>query len=507
MNGDRATISRDDVYDQRLRDLVFPREWAYPRPTGRYHLLVIGGGTAGLVTAAAAAGLGARVALVEKQALGGDCLNTGCVPSKALLRAAKAAHELRCASAFGIVTNEPIVDFPAVMQRMRRVRSEMARHDSAERFRDLGVDVFPGMARFINSSTVDVDGRRLRFRRACIATGANASVPPIPGLEQAGYLTHATLFDIEQRPRRLAVIGGGPIGVEMAQCFARLGSEVTLFEALPRILMHDDPAAAQAVHRALESDGVAIRTSCTIGRVEKLDAIRVIHSVLPDRPTLSEHFDQILVAAGRKPCVEGMDLEKAGVDFDPKSGIHVDDRLKTTASHIFAAGDVASPYKFTHAADAMARIVVQNALFPFKARASRLVVPWCTYTDPELAHVGLTPQLAEERQIEIDTYELSFRDLDRALLDGECEGLARIHVRRGNGRVVGGTIVARHAGEMIGQITMAVSARRKLDVFSKTIQPYPTRAEALRKLGDDFRRSKLQPGVQALLRRYLAWLR
>ncbi|MGD2114855.1 MAG: FAD-containing oxidoreductase, partial [Acidobacteriota bacterium] len=388
-----------DEHNRELVENVHPPDWVAPEPADRYHLVVVGAGTAGLVTAAGAAGLGARVALVERHLMGGDCLNVGCVPSKGLIRAARAWHDARTADRFG----GPAVpgggadriggDFGAVMERMRKIRAGISHHDSAERFRDLGVDVFLGEGQFVASDALEVGGRQLRFQKAVIATGARAGVPPIEGLEDAGYLTNDTLFELTERPDRMVVIGAGPIGCEMAQTFARLGSEVTLLDLMPRILPREDPEAAELLQGVLERDGVRLGLGVTISRVVTEGGARVVHYER-DGERFEARCDALLISAGRAPNVEGLGLEAAGVEYDRK-GIRVDDRLRTTNQRIFAAGDVASAYQFTHVADALARIAIQNALFYGRARASDLVIPWCTYTEPEVAHVGLTHEEAQ----------------------------------------------------------------------------------------------------------------
>lgn len=495
-----------DEYNQRLLADAHPPDWVNPTPPGRYNLVIIGGGTAGLVTAAGAAGLGARVALIERQLLGGDCLNVGCVPSKALIRSARAAADVRDAQQSGVrVPPGTEVDFPAVMQRMRRLRSEISPHDSATRFRDLGVDVFLGEARFRGPSTVEVGGRTLQFARACIATGARAAAPPIPGLKQAGYLTNETVFSLTQLPRRLAVIGAGPIGCELAQAFARFGSEVHLIEAMHGIMPNEDSDASEIVKQSLLRDGVRLRCCGKNLQVDRSDAGK--------RLTVNSHgehydltVDEILVGAGRAPNVEQLGLELAGVEFD-KNGVRVNDFLQTTNRRIYAAGDVCSRYKFTHAADAMARIVVQNALFFGRRRASALTIPWCTYTDPELAHVGLYPHQAEEKGLSLDTFTVELSKVDRAVLEGQEPGFLKVHVRKGKDKILGATLVARHAGEMISEVTLAMVAGAGLGTIAGTIHPYPTQAEIIKKAGDAYSRTRLTPRVKQMLETALRWRR
>lgn len=494
-----------DEHNRRLLSHVHPSDWVNPRPQGRYNLVVVGAGTAGLVAASAAAGLGARVALVERALLGGDCLNVGCVPSKALLRCARAAADVRDAAAYGVRGAEgATVDFAAVMERMRRLRASIGPNDSAERYRGLGVDVYFGEARFTGSDALEVAGQTLRFRRAIVATGARAAVPDIPGLAAAGYYTNETIFTLTELPRRLAAIGAGPIGCELAQAFARLGAEVTLLESASQILPKEDLDAARIVECSLARDGVRILLGSCLRRIESSSDGRLLSIERGDK-TESLAVDAILMAVGRQPNVEGLGLEAAGVEFNPRDGIAVDDRLRTGNRRIFAAGDVASHDKFTHAADALARIAIQNALFFGRARASGLVVPRCTYTDPEIAHVGLGEHDARDRGIEVDTFTQELGHVDRAILDGETEGFVRVHVRRGTDRIVGGTIVARHAGETIGELTLAIVERRGLKTLARTIHPYPTQAEGIKRTADAYNRTRLKPWAKSLLEKWFAW--
>ncbi len=496
--------------DRHNRDLlanVHPDDWRNPEPARRYNLVVVGAGTAGLVTAAGAAGLGAKVALVERELLGGDCLSVGCVPSKALLRAARAAADARAASEFGVrIDGEVRVDFPVVMERMRRLRARLSPHDSASRFRDLGVDVFLGQGRFTSPETLEVGGATLRFSRACIATGARPVVPPIAGLSEADALTNETVFTLTELPGRFAMLGGGPIGCELAQAFARFGSEVHLIEMAPRILGREHPPAVERVERALRADGVKIAVGTKLVEVRRKAGNKLlVLEVEGDRRELE--VDEILVGVGRAPNVQGLGLETAGVEHDAKDGVKVDDHLRTTQPRIYAAGDVASAYKFTHVADALARIVIRNALFFGRVRASDLIVPWCTYTDPEIAHVGIYPSEAEKRGIELDTYTVDLADVDRAVLDGEEAGLFDVHVARGSDRILGATLVARHAGESISEITLAMNSGAGLRTIARTIHPYPTQAEAARRAGDLCERARLTPRLKRLVTAFLAWRR
>lgn len=494
-----------DEHNSRLLEAVHPPAWINPTPAVRYNMIVVGGGTAGLVTAAGAAGLGAKVALIERRLLGGDCLNFGCVPSKTLIRSARAVADVRGAGELGVsVTAGARVDFGLVMERMRRLRAQIAPHDSAERFRSLGIDVFIGNARFTGTDTVEVAGQTLRFARACIATGARAGAPPVPGLKEAGYLTNETVFGLTELPRRLAVIGAGPIGCELAQVFARFGSEVHLIEAMHGIMPNEDPEAAEIVKQSLLRDG--IRLMCC-GK-----NLKVARGDDGKRLTVDSHganydltVDEILVGAGRVPNVENMCLEAAGVEWD-KTGVKVNDFLRTTNSRIYAAGDICSKYKFTHAADAMARIVIQNALFFGRSKASRLVMPWCTFTDPEVAHVGMYEKDAQEQGIATDTIAVELGKVDRAILDSE-NGLLKVLLRKGSDEILGATLVSRHAGETISELTTAVTHGIGLRRLASVIHPYPTQAEVIKRAADAYNRTRLTPGVKKLFERVLAWRR
>ncbi len=491
----KLPIAPDDAHNRTLIGNVHPPDWTNPEPTGRYDLLVVGGGTGGLVSAAIGAALGARVALVERHLLGGDCLNVGCVPSKAIIRASRAWAEARAAAErFG---GPPLAgeagDFGAVMERMRRIRAEISGHDAAARFQnEYGVDVYLGGGRFTGQDSLEVGGSALRFRRAIIATGARAAAPPIEGLEDAGYLTNETLYELTDLPRRLGIIGGGPIGTEMAQAFARLGSEVTILDMSDRILPHDDEDAAEVVLRALESDGVRFVGKVEIERVEAGEGERTVHYMKDDRAAALT-VDALLVAAGRQPNVDGLGLEAAGVEYDEREGVRVNHRLQTSNAKVFAVGDVVPGLKFTHLSDRHARIAVPNALFFGRTSAEELVVPWCTYTSPELAHVGVSGAEAESRKDEIDTITVPFADVDRARLDGSEEGFLRLYLKRGKDTILGATLVGEHAGEIISQITTAMTAGLGLSKLGSTIFPYPTRAEIVRKAADARRRERLTP--------------
>ncbi len=504
-----AGVSPLDTYNEALVANVRPPDWVNPEPQPRYHLVVIGGGTAGLVSAAGAAGLGAKVALVERHLLGGDCLNVGCVPSKAIIRSSRVYADLRDAALFGLkIPGAAEVDFAAVMERMRRLRAQISPHDSAARFRDLGVDVFLGEARFSGPRSVEVGGKALRFRKALIATGGRAVHPPVPGLPEAGYLTNETVFSLTERPARLLVMGGGPLGCEFAQAFQRLGCRVTLLHKYPRIMNKEDADAAELIQQTFQKEGIALILNARPLQVTRTDHGKLVQYESEGRQGEIE-VDEILIGAGRAPNVEGLNLEAAGVNYEAGKGrgVIVNDRLQTTNPHIFAAGDICLPYQFTHLADFSARLVIQNALFFGRKKLSALTIPWCTYTDPEVAHVGLNEAEAEKRGTPVTTFIKPLREVDRAILDGEEEGFVKIHVKKGAGQILGSTIVARHAGEMISEITAAMVGNIGLGTLAAVIHPYPTQAEAIRQTGDLYNRTKLTPLVKWLFARFLAWRR
>ena len=429
-------ISPLDEHNTGLLDYLHPKGWVDPTPKPSYNLVVIGAGAGGLVSAAGAAGVGARVALIESHLLGGDCLTVGCVPSKALLRCAKAAAAVRNASAFGVKVNGDVtVDFGFVMERMRRLRAGIAPIDSARRYTEkLGVDVFIGKGTFTGKNTIEVNGKTLTFVKAVVATGGTAAIPNIPGLRQAPYLTNATVFNLTELPARLGVIGAGPVGIELAQAFQRFGSQVTVFSRSDRILPKEDPEAARIVENSLRRDGVTFAYNANYKGVEsrggKPPVTLVVENGSAER-TLE--FDALLVATGRKPAVKGLGLEDAGVEYDGRMGVKVNDRLQTTNPDVYAVGDVASKYQFTHMADFGARLVIRNALFFGRDNFSNLIIPWVTYTEPEVAHVGLYEKDLQERNTAFVTFTREFSDVDRSIVDGETEGFVKIHVKKGYG--------------------------------------------------------------------------
>jgi pyruvate/2-oxoglutarate dehydrogenase complex dihydrolipoamide dehydrogenase (E3) component len=501
-----------DQFNQELVNNVHPPQWVNPEPTGRYNIVVIGAGTAGLVTAAVATALGAKVALIERHLMGGDCLTVGCVPSKGVIRASRAWAEVSQASEFGLHIPDGVKrDFGVAMARMRKLRARISHTDSAHRFKKLGVDVFIGEGRFTGADTVAVGGKTLQFAKAAICTGARAAAPPIPGLEEAGYLTNETIFTLTELPPRLAVIGAGPIGCEMAQSFSRFGSQVCLFERTNQILPREDADAAEIVQAQMRQDGVCFIFDSQVNFMETRGKEKIIHyDMNGDKKELV--VDEILVGVGRAPNVEGLDLETVGVEYDNRAGVKVNNRLQTTNPKVFAAGDICFPFKFTHTADAMAQIVIQNALFPHPfglgyASTDSLIIPWCTYTEPEIAHVGMYEQDAKAKGITVETYTFTLDEVDRAILDGEDDGFARVHVKKGTDTILGATIVAAHAGEMITEFTLAMKAGVGLSTITGTIHPYPTQAEVIKKVANAWRKTTFTVGKKNLLTKLFAWSR
>jgi pyruvate/2-oxoglutarate dehydrogenase complex dihydrolipoamide dehydrogenase (E3) component len=473
---------------------------------------VVAAGAAGL-------GLGLKVALVEKSLMGGDCLNVGCVPSKSVIRSARVAADMRNTAPFGVQPPDSInIDFAGVMQRMRQIRAGISHHDSAERFKNLGVDVFLGNAAFVNKEAIAVSETIsdlspkpdyfLKFKKAVIATGARADRPQIPGLAEAGYLTNETVFSLTECPKRLAVIGGGPIGCELAQAFHRLGSQVILFHKHGHLLDREDTDAAEIIQQQLLQENINLILNFTLEKVENTDTGKVIYyrENYQDNSDIikSVTVDEILVGAGRTPNIDGLNLEAVGVECDRRRGVVVNDYLQTTNPRIYAAGDICMDWKFTHAADAAARIVIKNTLFsPFglgRSKLSNLVMPWVTYTDPEIAHVGLYEREAQAKGIETNTIKIPFSTVDRALTDGETEGFVKILHKKGSDQILGATIVARHAGEMISEITLAITTKQGLNALSGVIHPYPTQADAIKKAADAYRRTLLTPRTKSLLK-------
>jgi len=505
LHDDVSSTTPQDAYERERLGNVHPAGWRQPQPANRYSLVVIGAGTAGLVAAHAAAALGARVALVERHLLGGDCLNVGCVPSKALIRTSRVYAEMRRAEQHGARAPADVrVDFPAAMAHMRGIRARISRADSARRLVAAGVDLFFGQARFTGTDTLTVDGTQLRFTKALIATGARPDTPSIPGLVAAGYLTNENVFDLTELPRRLLVVGGGPLGCELAQAFCRFGAKTVIVQSWPLFLPQEERDAAQLLSDAFARDGIEVRLNTTAVGV-RVEAGQKVVDLVSDDYQSTVTVDAILVGTGRLPNVEGLELGAADIDCDATTGIRVNDFLQTSNPRVYAAGDVCLEHKFTHTADASARIVVRNALFGGRQRLSALTIPWCTYTDPEIAHVGLYVRQAHERGLPVKTFTVPMHDVDRAIADGEEAGFVKIHVRERTDRILGATIVASHAGEMINEITLAMVAGIGLGTLASVIHAYPTQADAIKKAADAYNRTRLTPTIRWLLQRWLRW--
>jgi pyruvate/2-oxoglutarate dehydrogenase complex dihydrolipoamide dehydrogenase (E3) component len=478
-------------------------ERPHAKGQGLYNVVVIGAGTAGLVTAAGTAGLGGRVALVEKHRMGGDCLNTGCVPSKALIASARAAHAVRHASRWGLRDRDPDFAFEDVMDRVRERRATIAPHDSQERFESLGVDVFRETARFLSPREVAVGDVRLRGASIVIATGSRAALPPVEGLAEARPYTNETIFDeLRTRPDGMIVLGGGPIGCELGQAFARLGVGVTIVQTASRILEKEDPDVGDVVRGAMEADGVRFLVGARARRVtRRAGRVRVEVSGPGGDETLEA--EALLVAAGRVPNIEGLGLDEAGVAHTNR-GVTVDAYLRSSSqSHIYAAGDVAGGYQFTHLADHHARIVVRNILTPWlKAKADTSVLPWCTFTAPEVGRVGMSETDARKAGIAHDVWIQPLAEMDRAIVESETAGFAKVITEKGGDRILGAVIVAERGGDLVHALAVAMKAGLGLKDLSGTIHAYPTFAELSRRAGDLYQRSRLTPRAKALF----AWL-
>lgn len=483
-------------FDDQWKEFVFPTDYINPQPKERYHLVVIGAGPAGLITSIAAAGLGAKVALIERHAMGGDCLNVGCVPSKALIHQAKIAKSIK-SELFGQSdkTNLDPLIFSQAMSWLREVRFDISEHDSVKRYTEAGVDVFLGEAKYIDETHIAVGDITLNTKKSVICTGARASVIPFTGLEETGYLTNENVFDMKEQPESIALIGAGAIGCELAQALNRLGSKVHLLDAAPRILPREEPEASEILTKTLTMEGVLVNTGVKIGKISRFDKKKII--TVESGETIA--VDEIVCALGRLPNIEGLDLDKVGVETDPRIGVIVNNKLQTANPKIYAAGDICFPYKFTHTADAQARIVIQNALFMGRGKTDGLVIPWCTYTDPEVAHVGLTKDEADKQEIKYDAISFPLADLDRSKTDNKLIGYAEVLVGK-KGKILGATIVGDSAGEMLAPIVVLMSNNLGISALSKSIMPYPTRSEYLRRLADAYNRKKLTPFVSKLFK-------
>ncbi len=502
----------EDKYNAILLDNVSSKDKINPNPKEIYNLVVVGAGSAGLITAIIASSLGAKVALVERHLMGGDCLNVGCVPSKALISSSKMVKKMRKASVFGLGNHAVNAKkaFPNIMTELRRIRAEISENDSQKRYASFGIDVFFGDAKFSmngknNQECVEVDNKILNFDKAVIASGARAVEIPIEGLSREDYYTNENIFELTEQPEHILFLGGGPIGCELAQAFARLGSKVSIVQRglfLPR----EDPDASKLLAEVFEKDGIDVLLDANILKVEKLENGRKKAFVEDNNKNILEiEIDVLFVGIGRAPNVENMGLESVSVEFDKRNGVKVDDTLRTSNPNIFAAGDCCMLWKFTHAADAAAQIVVQNALFHTKKKLSKLIMPWCTYTEPEIAHVGMYEYDAKENGIEVDFYRFDMKEIDRALADREELGFVKIMTQKNKDKILGATIVSAHAGEMISEITTAMQAGMGLSKLASVIHPYPTQASAIQRAAQQYKKTKFTPFVAKIFKKLLAF--
>jgi pyruvate/2-oxoglutarate dehydrogenase complex dihydrolipoamide dehydrogenase (E3) component len=479
-----------DLHERDLLRRVRPDDWQNPVAKQLYDLVVVGGGPAGLAAAEWAIRLGLRVALVERYRLGGDSLHTGTVPSKAIIRTAGVHAIMPRAEEFGAPpAHELPVDFQTVMARMRRIRSRIAEYHSADRLRAQGIDVFFG------------GDTRLRFKKALVATGSQPQRSTIPGLEEAGYLTSESVFELAALPKRLAIIGGGPLGCEAAQTFSRLGTHVTLVQDEPKFLPHEERDASQLLSFSLARDGVDTRLNTVILDVRVENGVKILETANDDARYRIE-ADEILLSIGRTPNVADLGLVTAGIAFDPATGIVVDDFLRTTNPRIYAAGDVCLSLRFTNAAEATARMAVQNAFAAKRRRVSLMTIPWCTYCDPEIAHVGMHVWDASERSVPIKSFTVMMQDVARAITDGQDDGFVKIHVKLGTDKILGATIVASRASEMINEISVAMSTGIGMRKLARVVHTYPAQSDAIRQAALAY---TLDQPVSWLQRTYARW--
>jgi pyruvate/2-oxoglutarate dehydrogenase complex dihydrolipoamide dehydrogenase (E3) component len=501
----RPSIAPQDAYERERVANVHPRDWTNPTPNSPYQLAIIGAGPGGLAAAEVANALGARVALIERDMLGGGCLNNGCVPSKAIIRTSQLYADMRDARRYGAeVPGDIKMDFAAVMARVRRIRTHLSGGDSARQLADKGIDLFFGEARFTGPDALSVDGATLRFEKALIATGAHPMIPTIPGLAEAGYRTNENVFDLTELPRRLMVIGGGPLGCELAQAFCRLGAKIIIVQDKPLFLDREERDAAQILSDAFARDGIEVRLNTTVAAVhgEKNGEKRV--DLVNDDYRNTVTVDAIGIGIGHEPNVQHLGLDAAGVAYDTTHGVHVDDFLRTSNPNVYAAGDVCLDHKYTHTAEAAAHIVVQNALFGGRERLSELIVPWCTFTDPEIAHVGLYVREANRLGIPIKTFTIPMHEIDRAMTDSAEDGFVKIHVKGHTDKILGATIVGRHAGDMINEVTLAMVSGIGLRTLARVIHAYPTQAAAIQMAAQAYYRTRFTPSIQARAQRWLA---
>ena len=472
------------------------------RDDGPFDVVIIGAGSAGLITAHGAGTLGVRTAIVEKDRYGGECLWTGCVPSKALIRSAAARHDAARAAELGLSPADISFEFKDVMRSMRDVIARIQPHDDPARLQQKGVTTLTGTAEILGPGLVSVNGRELLTERIVIATGSRPFMPPIDNLEATDYLTHESILELEQQPDHLLVLGAGPVGLEFAQIFNRLGSAVTVIELFDRVLPHEDAEMSERLAEALQAEGISLRLGHRAVRAERTGGVVQLSTQRGDGSELTVAGDQLLVATGMRPYTESLGLERVGVELSPSGAVRVDSKLRTTARGVWAAGDVTGVLFFTHVADYQARLLVRNMFFPFKASPDYTRVPWATYTDPTLAHVGLTESEARERHGDrIGIYRYSFRDLDRAITDRETSGLVKLITDR-RGRLLGGHILGTNADASIHEVALAMRAGVKIGGLSQMVHAYPTWPEGLRRAADGYYAEKFGRG---LIPRLLRW--
>ncbi|HSS15386.1 MAG TPA: mercuric reductase [Candidatus Dormibacteraeota bacterium] len=462
-----------------------------------YNVVVVGAGTAGLVTAAGTAGLGGRVALIERNLMGGDCLNFGCVPSKALISSARLIQQIRESEKWGLDRQSPQFAFEKVFERMRARRARIAPHDSQERFESLGVDVFRSEARFVSPREMEVNGQKVRAKNFVIATGSRAAIPKIEGINSIPYFTNETIFDgLKEKPESMIVLGGGPIGCELGQAFSRLGVQVTIVQSAAQLLPWEDVDVADFMQKRFMAEGIRVPLNAAAKRVSMRDG-KVALEFADAAPITA---DVMLIAAGRTPNLRALNLETAGVDYD-EQGVKVNTCLQTSQPHIYAAGDITNRLRFTHTADFTARIVVRNILMPLQLLRQKVdwsVVPWCTYTDPEVAHVGLGEKEAKQKNIQYNLFVVPLEDVDRAVVESEEAGFAKILTIKGSDKILGATIVAPHAGDLLQEFVLAMNAKIGLGRIASMIHAYPTFAELARKAGDKYNKTRLTPRAKKI---------
>lgn len=488
-----------DEHDEKLVQNTHPSDWKNPKPSECYDLVVIGAGSGGLTAASMMAELGAKVAIIEKNLTGGVSLVTGCVPSKSIIRSSRMIAGMKNADEFaGNCPSSVATNFKEVMHRMRRIRARISIRNAVSELKDLGVEVFLGSASFTSPNSVSVGDAVLKFKKCIIATGSKPERPEIEGLEEAGYLTDLNIFNLKELPKRFAVIGGGPLGCELAQAFARLGSKVTIIQREPKFLPREERDAAQILAFSLARDGLEVRLNTNVVSVKTNDSEKILTLTSIGR-SWELAVDEIAIAIGREPVIEGLHLEKAGVKYDTKKGITVDEYLYTTNKRILAIGDAALSYKFTHVAEATAEMAIRNAFFFGRRKFKDLVIPWCTYTDPEIAHVGMYVSEALSKNIPVKTYTVPLNDVDRAITEGEEQGFFKITIREGSDKIIGATVVSQHAGDLIGQLSVAITCGVGLSDLASVIFPYPTHAEAIKRIANQYRKDRLKPWMRKIL--------